>query len=155
MKTQIRHACFETNSSSSHSLTVSNAGRYSPNKMPIIKEYYTADTDQVVYPNAIVLTGGEYGWGYDCFTQPWEKANYLATHLIHYSDNPEERKMFEEVLIEETGAENVIFDFSEEDGYIDHQSIGDAKAVFTSKEELKTFLFNDASELIISNDNGC
>jgi len=152
MKTQIRHACFETNSSSSHSLTVSNFGRYSADGMPIIKEFYQSSEDKY-YSNAIVLTGGEYGWGYESYTDSWEKANYLATHLVCYSDSEKEKEMFEYVLKSETGADNIVYDFSDNDAYIDHQSIGDASDVFELEDKLKNFLFNSSSELIIDNDN--
>ena len=68
MKT-IRKNCFETNSSSTHSLCITTEDKYL----------------QLV-PNSdgsIVLTGGEFGWGWDKFNDPLTKANYCALDNLH------------------------------------------------------------------------
>ena len=151
-KTQIRRGCFETNSSSSHSLTISNSGRCYAD-LPIIKEFYDEKTE-TYWANCVVLTGGEYGWGVEHYTDSWEKANYLATHLLCYrQDDERQKEMFESVIKSETGADNIFYDFTESQAYIDHQSVGDADEAFESVDSLKNFLFNRASILIIDNDN--
>ena len=75
---QIRQDTFETNSSSSHSITISNKGHFDANALPIVEYYKGAK-------NCVVLTGGEFGWGYEEFDDALTKANYLATFVEQLS----------------------------------------------------------------------
>jgi hypothetical protein len=127
-KKLIRNNVFETNSSSCHSITINKCdstlyGRLYPND----------DGD-------IVFEGGEFGWGYDLYTDAPTKANYIAT-AIHHLENAaedfntanEERKkvflhyslpefadknyfaiksIFEKVVRNQTGCNNIIYNFS-------------------------------------------
>lgn len=157
MKLQIRQGCFETNSSSSHSLTISSRGNYSYGAIPVFREFYNEKEDKE-YKNAVVLTGGEFGWGVDYYQDSLTKANYLAVMLKNY--NIGDLEMFESLLKEETGAEQIIYDFTDDwdssnFSYIDHQSADSytVEEAYSSKENLKNFIFNRESILIIDNDN--
>lgn len=150
MKIQIRQACFETNSSSSHSLTISRSGR--EDCLPIFAEYYS-ETEEKSYFNAVVLTGGEFGWGVETHTDAFTKANYIATYFNYFGDEKEnEKAMFERVLKAKTGADCVVYDLISYP-YIDHQSIDCAEDALKSEEYLAAFIFNRESVLIIDNDN--
>jgi len=144
MKIQTRQSCWETNSSSSHSLTISKLGTYAVD-IPVLQNYQGK-------PQTIVFTGGEFGWGYDKYSDSYTKANYLATYL-HVNDlwKSKEFHLFEEVIKAETGAKNIVYDL--DDAYIDHQSVDVGEEAFKDKRTLKHFLFNRASILTIDNDN--
>jgi hypothetical protein len=66
---QIRHGTFETNSSSTHSLVLTNS-------LLNIKR-------NIVFEN---IGFGEYGWGYEELKSPEDKISYLIT-LIQYEDD--------------------------------------------------------------------
>lgn len=130
MKKIIRSNVFETNSSSCHSISIQKC---------------EATLYSRLYPNEdglIELIGGEFGWGYDKYTDALTKANYVAVAiaLLEKSANDfntadEERKkvfnyyslpefgaknylaakmIFEKVIRNQTGAE-VIYNFSVDD----------------------------------------
>jgi len=144
----IRHSVFETNSSSSHSLSISE------DSDGVLDTIIPDDT------GSITLTGGEFGWGYESYNDPMSKANYLA---VFADKNADMTEMLIKVLKSHTGAKSIIFDFSTEDynhinySYIDHQSSmnegGDGLRAFKSMKVMKDFIFNPKSELIIDNDN--
>jgi hypothetical protein len=146
MKTRI--GVFETNSSSSHSITISGPASV-PDTLPVI------DGVLKVFP-------GEFGWGPDKYNDAAKKASYCLTWL-RADDNENggllqgNEDMFREVLQEATGAVRVEFVPRSDDyhpwGYIDHQSDGECAQAFRSKESLKNFIFNPESQLIIDNDN--
>jgi hypothetical protein len=130
MKKLIRHSVFETNSSSSHSVSIADKTKD-----------FVLDT---IYPNqdgVIVLTGGEFGWEYFKHNDAYTKANYAAQALGPNS-------VLEDIIIEQTGANAVIF--NTESGYIDHDSYG---LISTNKETLRNFIFNKNSWLFGGNDN--
>lgn len=141
MKT-IRHSVFETNSSSSHSISINNK-----------VELYDS-----IAPNEdgnIVLYGGEFGWEWEKYNDSLTKANYCAIDVIGDEDRI---NMLIDVIKEHTGAKNVILDFTMDwndrfYSYIDHQSCGTSNGAFTSKETLKNFIFNPKSILFTGNDN--
>lgn len=138
----IRHSTFETNSSSCHSISISN----------------TVDLYETIVPNdngQIIFSGGEFGWGYQEYNDAKTKANYVAVSLQLYNDHGLET--FEKLIKEHTGADQIIYNFSEDDynqnwSYIDHQS---TKALFdySDYDSLKNFIFNPESVLFIDNDN--
>lgn len=138
----IRNNVFETNSSSCHSITLSN-------------DVCIFDT---LYPNDdgnIILTGGQFGWEEEEYSDAFTKANYAAVDLFN---NEEKRRMFIDVIKEHTGCNDVVFDFSldwnnDEYSYIDHQSCGTVSDYCNNKEELKNFIFNPNSILTTDNDN--
>lgn len=139
-----RQSVFETNSSSSHSITISDTTE--------LLDSITPDKD-----GNIVLTGGQFGWEIEDYEDALSKANYCAVD-VHGNDDYEQ--MLIDVIKEHTGAKNVIFDFTtdysqDEDNYsyIDHQSYGTTHEAFSSNETLKAFIFNPNSVLRTDNDN--
>ena len=135
MKKLIRRGVFETNSSSSHSVSVAEEDKE-----------FVLDT---LYPdqNGIVrVYGGEYGWEWFKHNDAETKANYAAQSFA--SDN-NQLEVLKEVIMEQTGAEDVQF-IGLQDGYIDHDSYG---IVPTTKHELRSFVFNKNSWLFGGNDN--
>jgi hypothetical protein len=130
MKKLIRNGVFETNSSSSHSISIADETKQ-----------FVLDT---LYPDqngVITLNGGEFGWEWFKHNDAETKANYAAQALGLNSS-------LVDVIKEQTGASEVIIDV--EDGYIDHDSYG---LVPTNKEELRNFIFNKNSWLFGGNDN--
>lgn len=143
MNKNIRNSVFETNSSSSHSISI------------------CADADGIydtIVPNedgVIVLAGGQYGWEWVKYNDPLTKANYSA---VDQHTNPRHAAMLNEVIKEHTGAKAVVFAFTSDwntsgYSYIDHDSVGTAGQVFESKETLKNYLFSPKSWLYLGNDN--
>jgi len=168
----IRTGVFETNSSSCHSLSISDD----------IKLFDT------IYPNEegnILLNGGEFGWEEGIYIDAITKANYVAVMILllesaketfNERENKESfndytlppfadknyeicKNNFEEVIKEQTGANliyNCSLDFNNENwSYIDHQSFEckeDAEWLL-SKEQIRNFIFNPNSILITDNDN--
>ena len=134
-----RKGVFETNSSSVHSLAITN-------------NYYPQypESEYVVIPN-------DYQWGYDTCDSVEEKLSYLVTLAACYSDtrdefieNPDVVKIVNTVK-NHNGA-NVIFKFPYGFGSIDHQSINSVEG-FLCGTELEDFIFNSKYKVIIDNDN--
>lgn len=133
-KKLIRSGVFETNSSSSHSVSVANE----------TKEF-VLDT---IYPDQdgiIELRGDEFGWEWFKHNDAQTKANYAAQQ---FENNEHLLDTLKEVIMEQTGAEDVIFKLG--NGYVDHDSMG---ILESSKEWLKSFIFNKNSWLFGGNDN--
>jgi len=140
MKT-IRTGTFETNSSSSHSLTISKGEAPQNPDVDFKGEPYN-------------LYGGCYGWGYEVLTTPAEKINYIAVEAT-ILNNETLKEWLEEIIQKRYNCGEVIFptvDFT--NSYIDHQSQGLIRDEFghTSKRDLEKFIFSD-STIIIDNDN--
>jgi len=137
MKT-IRTSVFETNSSSSHSISISN----SPSQA--IPNFRGQNFE---------LTGGEFGWGPDSYYN-WEtKANYAAVAIVK-NELKLHKEWLVEILKEKLGCEEVIFKIDPDSysSYIDHQSSSVFQYSVESKDDLYKFVFCD-SELVIDNDN--
>lgn len=159
----IRKGTFETNSSSTHSLSIT----------PEDKEMLL-DNSIKVDGDTLVLQGGEFGWGWEKFNDALTKANYCAV------DNYEDKKpselvnkkkndrlaLLEEVLKEQLGVKKIEYNFtsnypsSEDDAdkslswaYIDHESVGTSYGAFKDKETLRRFIFDKNCWLFIGNDN--
>ena len=134
-KKLIRSGVFETNSSSSHSVSVANE----------TKEF-VLDT---IYPDQdgiVEVSGDEFGWEWFKHNDAQTKASYAAQQFAHNDDSLDKLK---EVIMEQTGAEDVVF-IGLGSGYVDHDSMG---ILETSKEWLKNFIFNKNSWLFGGNDN--
>lgn len=146
MKRLIRHGVFETNSSSSHSISIARGANI----------YETLKVD---IHGCVRIKPGEFGWDEERFYEPEDKASYAMA----YAANQPSRdcfEMLEEVIKEHTGCKTVIFDKvktegerSPDYGYIDHQSDDVCMDAFASKETLKEFLFNPDSYVETDNDN--
>lgn len=139
----IRRNTFETNSSSTHSVTICTA---SSSFAPID---YTG--------RVLTVEPGEFGWEEDFYSDFLSKASYAYTYAVNYGteENLEELK---EVLLEYTNAKEVVLANRDDSawygtGYIDHQSTDEAAQIFETRDDLKHFLFNDCSNFITDNDN--
>ncbi len=147
----IRHNIFETNSSSSHSITIS----YNKDTLCEKDKHFIPISDK----GKIILNGGEFGWETIQYNDSETKANYCAIASVLYSHDTSRQEMLKKVLCEYTGAKKVIFDFSVDDyesekfSHIDHQSYHVANDAFHDEESLKHFIFNDCSWLCTGNDN--
>jgi hypothetical protein len=141
----IRRSVFETNSSSTHSITIScDVNMY--DTIPVDENYGT-----------VTLKGGAFGRYWARYNDPMTKANYCAV----FARGTSYQHLFEQVIKEHTGAKDVIFDFKilegpdyDGDSYIDHNSEGVACEAFKSAELLKNFIFNPKSWLFIAEDEG-
>lgn len=143
MKKQVRQNVFETNSSSSHSISIepSSDGLY--------------DTIIPDEEGNVILCGGEFGWEIEEYTDALTKANYCAVDQLNDDSKIE---MLKEVIKEQTGCNDVIINFSDEwnkanYSYIDHASRGTTNEAFYSKEDLRNFIFSKNSILYTDNDN--
>lgn len=135
MKTTIRQGVFETNSSSTHSLSISDNS-----------DYQTISLNE---DNNIVISGiFQFGWGYEELYDFEEKMAYY--YLSNQNDEDAIDKLIE-VVREETGADDVIFYIDEDISYIDHQSYDTAHNM--TYEDIKNFIFNPNSYIILDNDN--
>lgn len=148
---KIRNAVFETNSSSTHSISVSevNSDELMDNTMAMDGE------------DNVVVESGEFGWEQEVYNDSVTKASYMLTYVKNYCGDREEEfeSMLRDVIKEQTGCNDVIFNDTGERyykwGYIDHQSSSHHQYhfVFESKETLRQFIFNRESILETDNDN--
>ena len=141
MPIKIRKSLFETNSSSTHSITIQERG----------------DFTSIKHDGLITLSGGEFGWEWERYTDPMIKANYCAVYAKQYG-NQENEEMLKEGMERQTGAQVEISAQHEEYekpyySYIDHQSDSVALKVFESADSLKNFIFGLNSVLFTGNDN--
>lgn len=141
MGTTIRKKVFETNSSSSHSITIEVGGKW--DNIPLNQ-----------YRN-ITLNGGEFGWEQKRYRDALTKANYCAVDQLNNEDHLD---MLKRVIKDYTNCNDVIINISRDwdddyRSYIDHQSIGTSDNAFIDKETLKNFIFNKNSYLETDNDN--
>lgn len=137
----VRQSVFETNSSSTHAVSIGDTDSKVLNDLPRLDDN----------GNFVMTVDGEYGWGYETYNGVYTKIDYMARQ----AENDDLRlNVLKDIIKEYTGAKKVYFIFDY--GYIDHQSNGSFNGLFDpeNKEKLVTFLFNPESTLIISNDNG-
>jgi hypothetical protein len=135
MKKIVRKSVFETNSSSSHSLSVADPD-----------QDFVLDT---LYPDqhgVITVHDQEFGWAFEKYNDAMTKLAYL------FQDQGDtHHDMIVDAVKEQTGAEDVVF--VEDDGYIDHEGRGTTNEVCISKDEIINFVFNKNSWLFTGNDN--
>ena len=139
MRKQIRSNVYETNSSSVHTLVISNDGR-EPSKFILDKDGY------------LHIDYGEFDSTYNLYTEQYDKLSYLIT-LCYYCTNmynSEIRNTYQFKNIETavknyTGCTGIIIDGLQEP-YIDHQSIpeyGDIGIIDIDNEDsIINFVFN-------------
>jgi len=170
---QIRRGVFETNSSSSHSITIDRDKDNLTDfpKGQFIRNYPTLKVPGVSGVSGVLeMRGGEFGWGVEDFNDFETKFQYLVTHIfrnctsesevLSRMEDSEQFLMLKTVIkktcdLEITPPEPSAYGktYVGPVGYIDHQSVGTAFQVFISKEILKNYLFNKDSILFIDNDN--
>lgn len=150
---QIRMGVFETNSSSTHSITISDE-----------QTDALMDTLPMNESNEVVLTGGEFGWEEESYNDALTKANYLAVYIEQWAGDDSDRlkEMFERIIKEQTGCTEIVYgrvsrwgDSDPDLGYIDHQSVEGYALhwLFESGDDLRNFIFNPESILVTDNDN--
>ena len=138
---KIRKNIFETNSSSTHSISVCGNEIDSDMYDFIIPN----ENGEIIFSNSIC-----FSWGFEKFNDAHTKALYcIADHI----GEQEKIDMVKKVISEQTGCNNIIVSIN--DYMIDHQSYGTSNEVFESEEKLKNFIFNKNSWLFIGNDNSC
>lgn len=135
MKINIRKSCFETNSSSMHSICI---GKGDLNDLVEKVDFYT----------------GKYGWENEVLTTTEEKASYLFQQFLCFHDDSLVNKKFEKLkeLLDLCG---IKYDFHYDvDGYINHNSVSIEfiDAIITDANSLLQYLFGD-SIVVLGNDN--
>lgn len=170
---KIRKSVFETNSSSTHSITLCDTEFLLDNSI-------IPDED-----GNIVINGGDFGWEHEIYNDAWTKLNYIGTYIKEWypedevcisgkyllgkkiefilNENNEQDEIVEHlskklkvilttVIKEQTGCNNLIFD--QINGYIDHQSVEDKNYhyLFEEPEKLRNFIFNKKSILKTDSD---
>lgn len=157
----VRKSVFETNSSSTHSITVADNGSLKNNLK--------------CYDGFIQMQCGEFGWEYRVFDDAYTKLSYLITFIFSgfvkkdtdeidwrkFNKPDNKHKHYWHKLIEAvrdfTDCEPAVVPVEEDwwpYGYIDHQSMNVAEEILKgSKGRIKRFIFNPHSKLIIDNDN--
>lgn len=156
MLIKIRTGVFETNSSSSHSLSIGKKDTVVANKNPGVWE----------------VLFGEYGWGYERLTEPVEKLSYVLTSIQYYDPNIDYSNVSAQKIMDSVYFEWIAQAFHEigilvipkesEDfypcGYVDHESTDLLADVFHSSQEefqkkIIDLVFNEKYVIIIDNDN--
>lgn len=153
----IRRGVFETNSSSSHSISITGKD---DNTVERLKERYNG--------KQICIALGQYGWGYDVLKTFEERLSYIITMIVSYNElsytdstNVEEIyaldefKEVAEILKEKLGCNYIVIEENTiSDCYVDHQSCYSLHD-FLDKFglTLEDYLFNDKYFVIIDNDN--
>lgn len=140
MKKNIRHAVFETNSSSTHAISLA--------KSP------TFDAVIDIINDKVLIQTREFGWEFDRYTDFETKASYLATFIDKYTkakDSIQFLALFTKVITDYTNAKVSIF--NNPNSYIDHQSIHVARHALANYDACKRFLFSSQSVLFTGNDN--
>ncbi len=133
--TTTRHGVFETNSSSTHSITIDHS-----------TQLFTSITPDA--NGVITLEGGQFGWEWERYADALTKANYCAVHALGSMALNEQ---LARVICAHTGAVSVVVVADGSD--IDHQSEGTAGEAFASDQTLKEFIFGQNSWLYTGNDN--
>ncbi len=127
----IRKGVFETNSSSTHSISLEQGDEW---------DTIEADDDGIIR-----IYTRDFGWEWQKYSDARTKAEYCYTDYV-------DEDLLREVIQEFTGCEVEFYDDDECYG-IDHQSYGTVSNKLKTKEELTTFIFNKASLLLTGNDN--
>ena len=140
----IRSQVFETNSSSSHSVSI-NTG-----ELPLLFD--------TLYPDStgeLILDSNCFGWEWQKYNDAATKASYCA---IYFQNYPEFLATLMLVLQEQTGASTIIL--PDKDSYIDHESVfilhhslGILNNNNVNKEVIRNFIFSKNSWLFTGNDN--
>lgn len=156
---QIRRGVFETNSSSSHSLSYSKKDRGTDYNLPV-------DADGV-----LTIPFGEFGWGPQILNTPMEKLSYYITDNFgdeySYNHSGYELKNFEDKIYKNKDIKHLItvikavcssvkeVRFQAMDspysplGYVDHQSRGASNG----EADIEKLIFSNSVIIVIDNDN--
>lgn len=161
---QIRFGLPETNSSSTHSLILSQRA------IKRSKEEILDELGNFIKNGVLTVTGTSFGWEQEKYNDTYTKIQYTAAQICagqdpsEYTDCPEETpRRYEktlsylgELIRDYLGLKKVVFEFLDENKIwpeIDHQSRDLYFEILESRESMLSFIFNDYSWLFTSNDN--
>lgn len=168
IRTSIRKNFPETNSSSSHSVSISLSGKYyKPEEWNIEIQ----DDGTIFIPDST----DDFGWEFKKYNDVLTKIQYVSS-IFYVKENPKKLKILKDVIKSFTGAKRVIFEFEKnfEEEYraclkknekmcskdiadfgsgIDHGSNTVFPQILESKNTIKDFIFNPSSWLFLGNDN--
>ena len=172
---KIRLGVFETNSSSSHSISINGQlnSEILPSKIQRFQTEYADKSDDKIHIN--IDEDCEFGWGYEYITDSFRKLTYAIMMVIETEGHG--CKTIEDVyktegflLIQSLFDKNIIIEdeywnveeydgrfYLNHSGYIDHQSTEDFSSLkdFLTQNGLTIadFIFDEHVELNINNDN--
>ena len=173
---QIRSNVFETNSSSTHSVSVSS-----------LNSHYSSSTclDEFIeyYENKVHVSFGEFGWEYEHYDLPYSKLSYILTMLAETEGRNIQTvaelfetdgfKLINDAVADYCNCDGIWIDsdmkmacyewdgnthiYFAHDGYIDHQSCKSYGSVQDFLDDydldITEFLFDDGVCVITDNDN--
>lgn len=175
MKT-IRSNVFETNSSSTHSVSISHnvASLYGSDCLSNYIEFYD---------NKVHVRFGEFGWEIESYVLPYDKLQYIVTMLVETEGNnitkvddlweTERFKLINDAVADYCNCDGIWIDenmkldsyiwdgkehyYISHEGYIDHQSYEDYKSVQDFLDDygvnITDFIFNTGVVVHTDNDN--
>lgn len=173
MKRQIRSSVFETNSSSTHSVSISNKNSY----------YYDKDCLEIDWDNRVHVRFGEFGWEKAYYSLPYNKLQYIVTMLVETEGRNVSTvdelfetsgfKLINDAVANYCGCDGIWIDsemnmrsyvwgenekvYISHDGYIDHQSHEDYNSVQDFLDyydvDIAKFIFDESVCVITDNDN--
>lgn len=175
MKT-IRSNVFETNSSSTHSVSISHnvASLYGSDCLSNYIEFYD---------NKVHVRFGEFGWEIESYVLPYDKLQYIVTMLVETEGNnitkvddlweTEGFKLINDAVADYCNCDGIWIDenmkldsyiwdgkehyYISHEGYIDHQSYEDYKSVQDFLDDygvnITDFIFNTGVVVHTDNDN--
>lgn len=166
---KIRNSVFETNSSSTHSISIGGGNPDRISEFNSLGKYIDED-------NYLHIKFMGFGWGYDFYCDAYTKLVYLIQmiclthgidldswwtvnkspeHVMNNLNDVDEWEWINNYIRKWFGIEGIYIDSV--DGYIDHQSYEyyrSAKDFLNAYElTIEEFLFNPNVKLIIDNDN--
>lgn len=145
MTTQIRESVFETNSSSTHSISIATESR---------GIFDTIRNNNGVIE--IILEHYEFGWDRYTYHEADCKLAYLMIYARNWANGKDKEfyKIIVDVVEQQTSCK-FLWNLEDEGGYIDHQSVEDCDLhyMFYEPELIRQFIFNPSSYLETDNDN--
>ena len=162
IKQVVRKNLPETNSSSSHSVVINVDDNLSMNSSIL-----PMDENGVIH----IPCRESFGWEYEKHNDPMTKIQYVCGILWQKKSNRKMVKKLKDIIINYTGATDVLFEWEEkkigtdtllenefdywESGApeIDHNSFDIFPEIIESTKSIKNFIFNPKSWLYLGNDN--
>ena len=155
MKITVRNGVFETNSSSTHSVSI--------RKTPFTMYYNDIEVSEI--DNKVHTKLGQFGWGPEIFCDTSTRLSYLVTMLycteVKYDESNIEGtngfKEIEDIVKNFCKCDGLVIENNVGDPYIDHQSCEDYHSINDFLDDyglsIEEFIFSPCVELIIDNDN--
>lgn len=134
----VRANVFETNSSSSHSVSVT------------IESEGVLDTIAPDKRGEILIHGDDWSYAEFSSSDSLEKAGAIAI-MFHLTEDEDLKKMFEKVVLEHTGATKIVYDIRTHgeklNSYMSSEVMCELERATKNKTQLKNFIFNKYSEI--------